>query len=58
MLTFLMGGIYDVRHLGSFISEIYLPVFMKICPGVQAVLRFCLSSLNGCNVDITNGRDL
>jgi hypothetical protein len=37
---------------------IYLPNFMKFGTGVQAVLRFCPSSLNSCNVDITNGRDI
>jgi uncharacterized protein YraI len=37
---------------------IYLPRFMKIGRGVQAILRFCNSNLNGCNVTITDGRDL
>jgi hypothetical protein len=31
---------------------------MKIGIGVQALLRFCLSSLRGCNVGITDARDL
>jgi hypothetical protein len=31
---------------------IYLPSFMKIGKGVQAILRFCLSNLKGCNVGI------
>jgi hypothetical protein len=31
---------------------IYLPNFMKIGTGVQAILRFCLSNLNGCNAGI------
>jgi hypothetical protein len=33
---------------------IYLPRFMKFCTGVQAILRFHLSNLNGCNVGITD----
>jgi hypothetical protein len=30
-----------------------LPSFMKIGTGVQAISRFRLSNLNGCNIDIT-----
>jgi hypothetical protein len=37
---------------------INLPSFMKIGTGVKVILRFCLSILNGCNVGITDGRDL
>jgi hypothetical protein len=37
---------------------IYAPSFMKIGIGVQAMLRFCLISLNGCNVGITDGKEL
>jgi hypothetical protein len=37
---------------------IYLPSFMKIGTGIQAILRFCLSNLNACNVGITNRRNL
>jgi hypothetical protein len=33
---------------------IFLPSFMKICAGVQAILRFRLSNMNGCNVGITD----
>jgi uncharacterized protein YraI len=33
-----------------------LPSFMKIGTGIQAILRFCLSNLKGCNVGITDGR--
>jgi uncharacterized protein YraI len=36
----------------------YVPSFMKIAAGVQAILRFCVRNLKGCNVSITNGRDL
>jgi hypothetical protein len=38
---------------------IYLPSFMKIGTGVQAILRLlCLRNLRGCNVGITDRRDL
>jgi hypothetical protein len=37
---------------------IYLQSVMKIGTGVQAILRFCLNNLRGCNIDIMNGRDL
>jgi hypothetical protein len=37
---------------------IYVPRFMKTYTGVQAILRFCLRNLRGCNVGITDGRDL
>jgi hypothetical protein len=37
---------------------INLPSLMKIGTGVQALLRFCLSSLNVCGAGITDGRDL
>jgi hypothetical protein len=37
---------------------IYIQCFVKIGTGVQEILRFCLSNLNGCNVGITDGRDL
>jgi hypothetical protein len=36
---------------------IYVPSFMKIGTGVQAVLRLLLGNLRGCNVGITDWRD-
>jgi hypothetical protein len=36
---------------------IYVPRFMKIGIGVQAILRFCFRNFRGCNVGITDGRD-
>jgi hypothetical protein len=39
-------------------SMIYLPSFMKTGKGIQAILRFDLSNLNGCNVGINDGRYL
>jgi hypothetical protein len=37
---------------------IYLPSFMKIGTGVQVILKFCLRILRGCDVGISDGRDL
>jgi hypothetical protein len=42
-------------EMGSMISR---PCFMKISTGIQAILRFFLSNLRGCNVGITVRRDL
>jgi uncharacterized protein YraI len=36
----------------------HIPNFVKIGTGVQAILRFCLSNMRGCNVGTTDGRDL
>jgi hypothetical protein len=33
---------------------IYVPSFMKIGTGVQAILRFCLRNLRGHNIGITD----
>jgi hypothetical protein len=37
---------------------ICVPSFIKIGTGVQAILRFCFRNLRGCNVGITDERDL
>jgi hypothetical protein len=37
---------------------IFLPAFMKIGTGVEVILRFCFSNMNGCNIDITNRKEL
>jgi hypothetical protein len=37
---------------------IYIQSFMKIGTGIQAILRFYLSNVKGCNVRVTDGRDL
>jgi hypothetical protein len=47
---------YDVEMALCYV--ICLPIFMKIGTGVQAILRFCLRNLKGCNVGITDRRDL
>jgi uncharacterized protein YraI len=52
MLVLLNKGIYEVAvEMGSG-GMICIPDFMKIGTGVQAVLRFCLRKLKGCNVGI------
>jgi hypothetical protein len=33
---------------------IYVPSFVKIGAGIQAILRFWFSNLNDCNVSITD----
>jgi hypothetical protein len=54
-----MRGIYKVCNVEmASCGIISMPIFMKIGTGVQAVLRLCLSSLRGCNIGITDGRDL
>jgi hypothetical protein len=37
---------------------IYIPSFLKVGTDVQAILRFCLRKLRGCNVGISDERDL
>jgi hypothetical protein len=37
---------------------IHIPSSMKVGTGIQAILRFYLSNLRGCNVGITDGRHL
>jgi hypothetical protein len=37
---------------------IYLPSFMKIDTGVQAILRFFLRNLRGCNVGFIDEKDI
>jgi hypothetical protein len=39
-------------------SIAHIPSFTSNALGVQAILRFCFNSLRGCNVVITDGRDL
>jgi hypothetical protein len=36
----------------------YVPNFIKIGAGIQAILRFCIRNLRGCNVGITEGWNL
>jgi hypothetical protein len=36
----------------------YIPSFMKMGTGVQAVLRIYLNNFRRCNIGITDGRNL
>jgi hypothetical protein len=36
---------------------VHVQSFMKTGTGIQAMMRFCLRNLRGCNVGITNGTD-
>jgi hypothetical protein len=36
---------------------IYIPSFMKIGTGFQAILKFCLRNLRDYNVGITDGKE-
>jgi hypothetical protein len=59
MLVLLMRGTYNVCHWhGLRWHDINISDFMKIGTGVQAILRLDLRNLKGCNVGITNGRDM
>jgi hypothetical protein len=59
MLVSVMEGIIFkcAVEMGS-VGMIYLPSFMKVGAGVQVILRFFLGDFKGCNVGITDGRDL
>jgi hypothetical protein len=48
-----MMHVFDMASCGM----IYLPSFVKIGTGIQAILRFGLRNSRGCNVGITDGRD-
>jgi hypothetical protein len=37
---------------------IHLPSFVKIDTGIQEILRFYFSNLNGCSVGITDGKEV
>jgi hypothetical protein len=38
--------------------DIYILRFIKIDTGIQGIIRFFLRNFTGCNVDITDERDL
>jgi hypothetical protein len=56
MLASRIEGTYEVAVGMASCGMIYVPSFMKIDTGVQAILRFYVRSLRGCNVGITDGR--
>jgi hypothetical protein len=47
VLVLLIDGIYEVRYEMASYNSIYIPSFIKIGIGVQAILRFCLKSFMG-----------
>jgi hypothetical protein len=49
---------YAVEMASCGMIYTYLPSFMKIGTRIQVILRFCLRNLRGCNVGISDGRDL
>jgi hypothetical protein len=55
MSVLLMEGTHNARHCNGFM---YVASFMKIGTGVQAILRFGLRNFRGCDVGITDGRDV
>jgi hypothetical protein len=57
MSVLLMGGIYDVRCWDGFMRH-EIPTFAKTGTCVQAMLRFFLRNLKGCDVGIADGRDI
>jgi hypothetical protein len=61
MLVINIEGIYEVCRWDGFILHdirIKLSSFMKMGTGVQAILRFSLRNIKGCNSGITDGRDV
>jgi hypothetical protein len=50
--------IYATEMVSGGMIYMYIPSFMKIGTGVQAILRLYLRNLRGYNVDITGGKDL
>jgi hypothetical protein len=48
--------IYAVQMPSS--GMMFLPNFINIGSCIQAIFRIFLSNLDGCNVGITDGRDL
>jgi hypothetical protein len=58
MSVLLMGGIIIYAVEIALCGVIYLSSFMKMDTGVQAILRFRLRNLRGCDVGIADGRDL
>jgi hypothetical protein len=58
MLILMTKGIMKYATEMDLRAMIYIPSFMKIVTGVQAILTIYLINLRGCNVGITDGRDL
>jgi hypothetical protein len=50
--------IYATQMVSGGMIYIYIPNFVKIGTGVQAILRLYLINVRGYNVGITGGKDL
>jgi hypothetical protein len=57
VLVLLKEEVCEVSGIASCCMT-YIPRFLKIGGGIQAIPRFCLSNQRGCNVGITDGKDL
>jgi hypothetical protein len=42
---------------GTSCSMIYISGYIKTGTDIQGILQFCLRSLRGCNVGLTDGRN-
>jgi hypothetical protein len=58
ILILLIGANYEVGRWDDFVWHDMLPSFMKIGTDTAAILRLCLGNLTGCNVGISDVRDL
>jgi hypothetical protein len=47
--------VYAVEKVSGDMIYTYIQISMKIGTGVQAILRFRLRNMKGCNVGITDG---
>jgi hypothetical protein len=58
MLVLLIEGFMKYAVEMASCGMTYIPRFMKIVTGVQAILKVFLRNLRGCNVGITDWKDL
>jgi hypothetical protein len=58
MLVSLAEGICEYAIEIASCGMICILSFMKSCTGIQAIFKFGRRNLRGCNVGITDGRDL
>jgi hypothetical protein len=56
VLVLMTEGIYEVRLEIASCGIICISSFMKTGIDIQAIFRFCLSNLRGCNIGVTDGR--
>jgi hypothetical protein len=49
VLVLLMGNFYKVCFEMTSCDMIYIISFIKVGKAVQAILRFCIKNLRGCN---------